>query len=721
MAWKILIHGDDRTSDILAVGGASIRLPLNERKTAQFSLAPGESADVLDPVAIYAQDGITLLFGGIIYSRSMTGVGAFSTLACECVDYSIYAEWHYIDLILVDQAEPSPSRTLKYILQQIVATMAADGVTLAAGQVDGPDIEAFDWELVRVSDALSELVAKTGYEITWSPSKVLEMVPAGSAGFPSGMTMIDTNMLSLSWDESIQGYATKVYVVCGPEGAAETWQEWVGDGTTHEWTTSLRSIVPYPTYVEETVVSGGTTVVNNRTISSNTSYRISSSTASPAAIAITGITEAAQTEVTCASAHSMLAGDTVSIAGDSKITTGLYPITFVSGATKFTIAFTVADNSGARGTARHATTTVTTAKDHDFAPADTVVVSAHNAVPSLNGTRTVLATPTSTTFTIAKVITTAGTATGAVKESNADYFWNNADHTLAVDHRAEGIPGADTTLRLFYTGRFPFTVYADSHATPVVTYRTTATDIVTVDAGQQLADGLLAAMYQRPLTMTWTSLAHGWTPGQVGDVVSVLRDQTRRVVITNVDITLISDTFWSYTIAGSGLSASDATLNPTSSSAWALNYFRQIGGGGGSTSATIGMVSGGTTGGGGGSTYNTFASPCGLGGSRGASIPMAASPAYTPVLDWVPFVSAVSFSARVRVSLWARTAGVSVTARLRNTTDGTTVGTSAAVTSTTATETTFLAAVVAGKAYRLEVIGGTASESVYAIGTVEGI
>jgi hypothetical protein len=73
----------------------------------------------------------------------------------------------------------------------------------------------------------------------------------------------------------------------------------------------------------------------------------------------------------------------------------------------------------------------------------------------------------------------------------------------------------------------------------------------------------------------------------------------------------------------------------------------------------------------------------------------------------------------VRVDLWARTAGVGVTARLYNVTDATVTGTSAKITATTATETTFSVALVKGKKYRLEIISDTASESAYGIGQLE--
>lgn len=714
MAWKLTIAGVDRSAEVFRPAGVSIRPSLNERTTAAFSLIAGATVpDLLDTVYIYAQDGVTKLFGGLVYSKSVSGIGQASFVSVECVDWSVYGDWHYLTLTLVDEAEPSPARSLKYILEQLVVPLAAHGVTLAAGQADGPDIDAFDWTLVRVSDALRELSTKTGYEVTWSPEKVLQMVAPGSASTPAAIDDASLNALDLSWSETMDGYATRVFVLCGPDGSAETWQEWTGNGTTDQWTTDMRSTTPYPTVVEESVTTGGVTTVNRRTVSSGTSYPIESSSESPAAVNITSASIAVQTEVTCAAAHGVDSGAWVTIAGNSKIANGSYQVLSIDGTTKFTIDFTVSGAVGTGGTSRYRQTTVTTTRVHDFAIGDTVVFVSHDAVPTLNGSRTVETVPSDTTFTISQLVTTAGTKVGSVKESAAEYAWDNASHTLAVDTRAEGIPGADTVLRLEYTGRFPFTVSATAGVSPTIDYRTTAPDVVTVAAGQEIADGLLAAMYQIPTEITWTSLVHGWAPGQVGLVESAIRMAGRYVVVTSVDMALVSDAFWVYTMKGQGIDMFTSAVSPTSSPRWALNYFRQLGSG--TSSATIGGVAGLTT------NTTALTSPYPLGGSRTSSIPMAASPAYTAVLDWLPYVAGASFSARVRVSLWARGAGVSVTARLRNTTDGTTAGTSSAVTATTATETTFSVAIVAGKTYRLEVISGTASESAYAIGILESL
>lgn len=95
--------------------------------------------------------------------------------------------------------------------------------------------------------------------------------------------------------------------------------------------------------------------------------------------------------------------------------------------------------------------------------------------------------------------------------------------------------------------------------------------------------------------------------------------------------------------------------------------------------------------------------------------------------DWVP-ASAVelvidgmaraSLSATVRVRLRARSG--SVTARLRNTTDGTTAGISSAVTSTSFQTVSFGVTLAAGaKTYRLEVLPGTADVDVAAVGYLE--
>lgn len=637
MAWKCVIGGTDRTSWLSQDAGVSITKPLNERATATLTLLPGYTAALQSSVVIYAQDGTTPIFGGLVYDRRTVGAHQLTFVELEVVDYSVYADWRYVDVDYVSayEGEPAPDVALKTVLTEIVSDLSGFGVTLDAGQVDGPDLAAFVADGVRASDLLRELQQKTGYHITWSPTKVLAMVPPGLTSGPEPITDASANALSLEWRESLENYATRVHLYCGPDGAGETYQIWQGDGSTDSWTTDIRATAPDPTYVLETTTIGGVSSTAVRTVTTRTVYSVtSSSVANP--------------------------------------------------------------------------TVITTSKAHNFSAGDTVKISGHSgSTPSINGTHTILAVPSDTSFTINVNVTDGGSG-GTVVESRADYRWVRSSHTLYVDQAS--VPGADTTVRLDFTGLFPFRVMADAGVSPAIIFRASAPDITQKDVGQEVVDGLLAQKYQRPYEVECETLVVGWEPGQQVAASSTYRGGLDvLVLITEVQIELTTDALWLYRFRGIGLDSTTPALYQGSP----LDYYRAIATGG--STAQISGAGGGST------TIVNLSSPFPLGGARLSSLTVAASPAWTPVIDWSTYRAASSFSVRVRVSLWARSVGVGVTARLYDISTATAAATSSKVTATTATETTFTAALTAGHQYRLEVLSDTASESVYAIGVLENL
>jgi predicted CXXCH cytochrome family protein len=74
--------------------------------------------------------------------------------------------------------------------------------------------------------------------------------------------------------------------------------------------------------------------------------------------------------------------------------------------------------SAAIASSNASTEVITTTVDHGLAGGNSVTITGHDAVPSINGTFTVLAAPTSKTFTLTGVdITTGGTAVGRVTKN----------------------------------------------------------------------------------------------------------------------------------------------------------------------------------------------------------------------------------------------------------------------------------------------------------------
>ncbi len=223
-----------------------------------------------------------------------------------------------------------------------------------------------------------------------------------------------------------------------------------------------------------------------------------------------------------------------------------------------------------------------------------------------------------------------------------------------------------------------------------------------LDAGvlDALAPQDLARRLLQPRTVTYSTKRTGLKPGMTQQL-TIPAHGISAVTFLIVEIETkgesVNDVIRTITLVEGSLNAPD----------W-REVYRTWAGGGTGTGTII-------TGSGGpsiavGTTY--------LGGSRNTSV--APSPAaWMPVPEYVPFTAQATFGGRVRAQIRARNAGVTVTCRLFNVTDSTVVAVSSGVTSTTATEVTFLTGITVGKTYRLEVLSSAGAEGVFGIGVLE--
>jgi hypothetical protein len=132
-----------------------------------------------------------------------------------------------------------------------------------------------------------------------------------------------------------------------------------------------------------------------------------------------------------------------------------------------------------------------------------------------------------------------------------------------------------------------------------------------------------------------------------------------------------------------------------------------------------GGESGGVSSGGGSTVSVASEVYVSLGGSDSAAQSFDATPAYTRVVNCVPFFAKSSFTGLVRVWLWSRNGGVTITARLWDVTAAASVGSASTTgTSRPASPQTFNAAIVSGNQYQLEIITSVASEDGYGFGTL---
>lgn len=285
------------------------------------------------------------------------------------------------------------------------------------------------------------------------------------------------------------------------------------------------------------------------------------------------------------------------------------------------------------------------------------------------------------------------------------YQWDRTTSPPTLRLGTDPTPGNGTVLALTYTAQYPFNVTATGAGSPVRAALATDTTITTLAAGQTEANGLLAILNLDARVPTVWSRQIGWLPGQLLTVNITSRGTVNTTfTIGDTQITLISDTYWVYQFQAT----ETATYQGNAQDKW--RSLLNTGGG-----TAIALAGGGSSG---GSSTTVLASPFFLGGSR--KFAEAANPAaWLPVIDFVPYTAPATFSGRIRVQLFARLAGIGVTARLFDITASSVVTTTSKVTNQTATEVTAVGVITTGHVYRLEMESDTNGGEVYAIGCLE--
>jgi hypothetical protein len=291
-----------------------------------------------------------------------------------------------------------------------------------------------------------------------------------------------------------------------------------------------------------------------------------------------------------------------------------------------------------------------------------------------------------------------------------DIEWDYATNGGTLHFKGTSVSVAVGNISLTYTPLYPFTVTAQNAgeiaARGPYEQRVTAPEVLGYAEALAVGTAFLRTTATTPRVVTVHTGKGLAYPGQ-----SVALSFTARVIagtflITDVEIHSVEDGSLEYVLT----CVDGSELNES----W-LDYYRDGPTGSGSGAIVV-------TGGGGSGSTTIVTSPAFLGGSRATAI--AANPAaWSPVPNYMPFVASQSTSLRLRAYVFTRSASITVTVRLYDITAAAAVAgsTSAPVTSTTAVEVTATVAVIAGHAYRLEVLSGTNGEGVYGIGSLEGI
>lgn len=139
----------------------SIRISrtMNGRSTASFAVMSRDRTyrPALDAEVILTRDGVRI-FAGLITtpeeSGLMGGVKRPIVTRVTAGDFQMYADRRAVK-------ETLPAGTLKAALLVLEGYLSGYGVTLWAGQVDGPTLPALEWNYKRLSDCLNELSTLT--------------------------------------------------------------------------------------------------------------------------------------------------------------------------------------------------------------------------------------------------------------------------------------------------------------------------------------------------------------------------------------------------------------------------------------------------------------------------------------------------------------------------------------------------------------------------------
>jgi hypothetical protein len=246
MAWKATIDGVDRTTLIeKSPQRVRISMPLNGRATATFSVRPELTVDRFDEVILYAKDGTTKLFGGVVLKRTMVAVrpnGGDMTTTVDCGDFFTYADWCF-----TSPDYPNPI-TMEDVLDDLITFhLGAYGITLSGSQITGPTLAAFKWDSKRVSDAIRELCEKSGCVARIDANKVLELFVPGTSAAPFSITDADENCQELIWGDGDRIPYNTVVLVCGTGTRVQT-QEFTASGSDNSWEVDLPATTDWPLF-----------------------------------------------------------------------------------------------------------------------------------------------------------------------------------------------------------------------------------------------------------------------------------------------------------------------------------------------------------------------------------------------------------------------------------------------------------------------------------------
>jgi hypothetical protein len=175
---------------------------------------------------VFTDDAVTL-FGGIVFSVKETDVINYKhrDLDVDCVGYEVFADNVLFNGIL------GPD-TLEAMLTTLVANLSPHGISVDAGQLTGPSLDAVTLPFTTVRAGLDQLATVSGWTWKFQFDKTVVMEDPGTVGAPFALDDTNSTILKLEHTRSLANYVNEVWVRFGDSQQRDVVDGWVGDGST---------------------------------------------------------------------------------------------------------------------------------------------------------------------------------------------------------------------------------------------------------------------------------------------------------------------------------------------------------------------------------------------------------------------------------------------------------------------------------------------------------
>jgi hypothetical protein len=237
---RILI-GEPLVDVTIEIEEADLELTLNRQATGRFVIGDDYIPTRGAPVLVYARDGVTPIFGGIVHVRRLAGMTASNPANRTEIDLADYS-------IFFDDADPitivaTAPQYLEDVIAEIVAqSLAVYGITYDAAPT-GKTVPPIEWVDVAVVDAFKRITDATGVVFRVGPLKALVVFVPLDSPAPVTITDANVNAFDLDWTDPPNLAKNTVDLLCGPTGTGVTTQQWEADGYATSWEVDIQAVI----------------------------------------------------------------------------------------------------------------------------------------------------------------------------------------------------------------------------------------------------------------------------------------------------------------------------------------------------------------------------------------------------------------------------------------------------------------------------------------------